>query len=441
MCIFIGIVGKRMKKNILNFFKDKNNYPLIFLIISISLIYSVAKLGYIDDHGYLTTMGDMSYFEFIIYNFNTWSSRVLGAALHLLIAPYHWLWFILNVSIWVLTYYSIDKIVNTNKSVYVRWFIVLLILSYRHNYMASAGWIATTLNYSWPLAFAIYSVIPFLKMVRNEEIKIWEWFLYFSSLLFASNFEQLTLILGGLYFIFWIYSILKKYNHWPYLFGLSLISLNVLLILISPGNFVRRVAEVDRWFPEYSSLSLFRIVDLGFSSSLYPVIFQPDIIYILFGLVLALNIFLKKSNFISKIISQIPITFMFVFGLLNETLNNIFPSIDYVNNSLTTIGTGMSISSPMSFIPNILLGISILSIIYSIYIGFDKSELSYLLIILFGLGLFSRFAMALSPTIWASVERTFIFMQFSFVIIAVIVFNNIVNKYFNSKIENYFIYW
>ncbi len=417
-----------MKKNrILNMITiNKEKLPLVFLITSLITLYSTAKLGFIDDNAYLSLIGNRSFVEFIKYNYDTWSSRIFGASLHVLISPHHWMWFILNIVVWVILYYSLDKIINDSKSVYVKWAIVLSLLSYRHYYMASAGWIGTTINYSWPLALGVFSLIPFTKILRNIKITSWEWFLFYLALLFASNFEQMTLILGVLYFTFWIYQLLKKESHWPIFIGGILIGINVLLIVFSQGNFSRRVAEVDRWFPEYSTLSNFRLIDLGFSSSLYPVYFKPDVIYLLFALILALLIYKKDGSIKNTIISFIPFSIMIIFGIFNDNINNLFPTIEYINNSLTDIGTGMSFTSAISFIPNIILLIALVSSIYTIYVGFGNSNKSLFLVLIFVLGLLSRMIMALSPTIWASVDRTFIFMQFSFVIVGLFAFNELI---------------
>lgn len=59
-----------------------------------------------------------------------------------------------------------------------------------------------------------------------------------------------------------------------------------------------------------------------------------------------------------------------------------------------------------------------LSILISIIISFKNKEDKYLLIIIYIIGLISRFMIGLSSTIYASGMRTFIFLDFSLLIIS-----------------------
>lgn len=77
---------------------------------------------------------------------------------------------------------------------------------------------------------------------------------------------------------------------------------------------------------------------------------------------------------------------------------------------------------PRTWVPDIILSLVCVAIIISLYVLFDDKKLSFLTIFILSLGFGSRMVMSFSPTIWASAQRTFMFMYLSILICSVILY-------------------
>lgn len=419
-------------------FRNQKVYSSILILFFI--LYSSVNLGYLDDDLFKHAIDHQSLLQFLTHRYFTWSSRVFIEGILVFLSNQHLLWFVINSLSWVLVFKSLENLFNTQSKVILSLVIIMFILNYRHNYLSSAGWIATTLNYSWPLSLGVYVLSKVKKLFVNMTLSIWEYGGSLIALLLASNVEQVAIILFIFFTVILINMISIKKKFYFVWISYSVIIFNLLLIFLSPGNYARKIAEVTTWFPEYASLSVFRLADLGFSSTLFPVFIKPDIVYILVSFIIFIGVILhQKSNF-KRVIASLPFLFQLVFSVFFENSKVVFPFLSYIKSSLTKIGTGMSFSSPISFIPNILLFILLMSLIYTVYNCFDDKKVRIMALTILFAGLVSRFVLVLSPTIWASVERTFIFMQFSFISIALLSLNEFDFEIMKSKMNIAYVY-
>lgn len=391
--------------------KSLNEYAPFIVLALISFIYSyTAKLGMIDDTYFvkLFTGANHSLFNFILHRFETWSSRIFIESLLILFVNNHFLWRIVNSITIFGTGIMLIKLVGKRDN-YIKWTIVFLFSLYSYTDMASAGWIATTLNYSWPLFFGLIAILPIRLYYDNLAINPILFPVYALFTFFAANVEQMA---GILFCIFTVVIIIdisrKKFRTLLFIQYLTII-FNLILIFKSPGNYVRRVSEIGTWFPEYANLSFLRLIEMGYSSTLYPLIFRVNTVFLLFTIVVFIRAIQCKKNNIHIVISAIPITILFVFNIFNVFLKEYFPVIDHVSQALSSTGTGASISQLLSLVPDLILLIVITSILGSLFMSIDKPEKFLFILGILGIGFISRFVIAFSPTIWASVERTFIF--------------------------------
>ena len=101
--------------------------------------------------------------------------------------------------------FSIMKIFSNKRSSVMSWLVCALVLCLPGHLHHSAGWIATTLNYAWVASLGLFVMIPVKKIMVNEKIAWYEYIFYFGAMIYATNQEQMCLILLIVYFSFAVY--------------------------------------------------------------------------------------------------------------------------------------------------------------------------------------------------------------------------------------------
>ena len=104
-----------------------------------------------DDMVYFKTLldGNSSLGEILAHRYETWSSRMVIEAVLIPLVHCPLLWKILDIVIFTSLPVLLCGLLGvTGRG---RWFVTGLVLLYPFADMASAGWIATTTNYLWPL--------------------------------------------------------------------------------------------------------------------------------------------------------------------------------------------------------------------------------------------------------------------------------------------------
>jgi len=375
-------------------------------------------------HFFLPIIGDDTYFmaaaqtpdllNWLWHRYNGWSSRVIIESFLLIIANSFLLWKIINIILILLLYYLFVKIFADQHDNTTCWVCAFCILLYPFWHMNSAGYMTTTVNYLWPLVFAFISGYGMKKSFLNKKIQIWEYPIYISSLLYASNIEQMNVLLLLIITLLFLYSSFQKRIDYYLLLQLLIVAAMLIFILTCPGNASRYSSEVLSWYPDYGMLGFIEKLQLGYSSTLAHFIVSPNIVFTTFCILLYISIHIQYSNILYKVIAAIPLLVYILFVIFN-----IFYSYD--SNIIYWIRKIQGVKNATSIInyaPLLILGLcSILCIFVSIYLCFKNDRLKALFCIMFIIfGLSSRIVMGFSPTIWASSYRTFIFIYFVFIV-------------------------
>ncbi|MEI8199508.1 MAG: DUF6056 family protein [Eubacteriales bacterium] len=410
-------------------------FPFVIFAVGMSVIHAFMTMGFGDDSSFSIVLSDnnVTVISYIITRYNLWSSRVFIEATLVLLARLPLLWKILDTAVVVLSAVSISKLIPTVNARKTNWIITCILFIYPFQQMSSAGWIATTLNYYWPLAFGLFAMIPIRKILFNEKIRKYEYVFYSLALLYAANQEQMCAILLAVYPAFTIYLFLKKRLR-SYMILQSLISVaSLVFIFTCPGNFARKSQEIGNWFPQYDGISFIHKIEMGFSSSLFEFIMKPNFVFAVFCGTLFLCMLISHKDTKYRIIAAVPFVSCLIFGVFSESFGGLFPKIIAVKRSMTELGTVADWTSWRSWVPDILLLSICLCILFSLYNVFKNKNYSILSIFIILLGFGSHMIMAFSPTIWVSGERTYIFMYFSFMICTVFLYQMIIKFPFISE--------
>ena len=409
-----------MKAGLLKDSQTPYLYYAVFAVLVFGLhLFLSVNTG--DDLAFVTFLDNQTLLQFLSHRYETWTSRLLIETAVLWAIQYPWLWKLLDTAMLVLTAVGLSKLIPAPGMEQERnIFIILLCLLYPFTDMSSAGWLVTTVNYVWPLALGVVALLPLKKVLFGENFRRWEYPLYVAALIFAANNEQMCALLLGFYGIFFVYALIKRKFKAiiGVQMGLALISL--IFILTCPGNEARYTSEVLTWFPTYGDISFLGKLELGFSSTLYHYVMAPDFVFLFFSLLVFACVVQQNSQRpLIAICSGLPLAAVLIFGIFGEIFSTIVPIVATLRKALTNSGTGVSFASPHSFLPDLVLLAVLALLVLGLYGAFDNKRMAFLNILILFAGFCSRLIMGFSPTIWASADRTFIFMYFAIIICCV----------------------
>lgn len=293
-----------------------------------------------------------------------------------------------------------------------------------------AFWLCGSLNYLWPFAFMLISIIPFIAKLKNIELEKKYYILFVLANFIACFSEQSGAVLIAFGAITMIYCIFKKIKPSKILIAhYIIISIITIFSLKAPGNQVRFYAEQTRWYPDFAMLSLGDKLLQGYMNLANHLCNHASILCMITALTASyLVIKNKKIKKCNKAISLLPVIYFGINSIpLNQYTQKIHEMIFGFNkfgfNNLYSYSTNLKI-----FFSAIILGIIITELIY---IWEDKKN-GIISAILYCAGLCSAMAMSLSPTIYASGNRTFFATDFIIILINTLliseVFKSLKNK-------------
>ena len=146
-----------------------------------------------------------------IDSYLNWSSRMFirPVMVALTLSPI-WLWRILDLGIWVMLAVSISKLFTKEENAGSNWFIAALMMLYPYWHMDTAGWIATTTNFTWPMSLGMFALLTFKRIYEGVRLPIYRWILFVIALLYASDAEQMVMILLIIFAVLTIYQVHLK---------------------------------------------------------------------------------------------------------------------------------------------------------------------------------------------------------------------------------------
>ena len=412
-------------KKILKFDNLKKYFPFVIFLIYVLYLHINMTAIYEDDIWFSNFKGQ-SLINIMVNRYNTWTSRFILDTLLFLINSYvPMLWYFIDILMCLLIYYSLNKILNPKKSLFIKLMIVISFMLYSFIDMGSAGWKTTTIVYIWPLALCLYSFIPITKVLRNEKISKSEIFLGVISLFAGINQEQCCLLYFGFMIVFMIHYYIKnkKVNKF-FLIYFIIITINLINHLFCPGNIVRLNSSIDMFFIDYNEMNIIQKILLSFNNTYQMLLGQQNYIFIFINLLMFVSLINKKENKVIIFISLLMLIGAIIIPKLNIfRLHDIYYSLEFDKYKiLPLLGLGAK-SYKLSVLVSIFYTIMSMFILFKIFN--NKKEESLLYPIVYLAAILSRLAIGFSPTLYVSGYRTGIFMLFLLIILSVSLIKNI----------------
>ena len=281
----------------------------------------------------------------------------------------------------------------------------------------SAGYIATTLDYTWPLFFGLLHFYLLKKYVFHEnntniKQKIVIYAIMIFALIFAINQEMMLVIVSVAYLFIILYCLYNKVKI-PYtvLFMLFIIFLGVLNVYLSPGNHRRYIWMIYNWYPNFTTFTLVNKIDLGITVLLYRVVRLYSLTSLVFFGILGLYIYSITKNKFSIIVSLLPIIIVVTLGLMN--LMGYLPLIHFIKIGMTEYGLLYSNLEHILLISSIyaIITFSVMYSLIKIYKHGDK-RISITIFCLLILGFSSQMMRGFSAAVWVTGQRWEIYYYF-----------------------------
>lgn len=411
-------MGKMLESSDRTFGKRIASWPWLPFVL-LGCIYFIIHLfispNMGDDVYYLKVFSAAGFdpVAFSVTRYLTWSSRTLieGVMMAAVLMP-PILWKLLDTLLIVVAAVFLSKLLL--RSEYRRQgnvVIAALMLMLPFYIMNSAGWIATTVNYLWPLALGLIALYPLRKIADGEKLRGYEYAVYSICLLFAANAEQMCAILLAIYAVFAVMMLVKKKISVYVLIQLALCILSLVYILACPGNEGREAAEAAKWYPGYPALSLPEKAGLGVLATLKDLFLMQYIPMFAFALVLCILVWQKQKSAGPRVVSLIPLACIPPMAAIRLLGSHGCPEL----HALFSNDNWFSASSAVTLPLLLVMLVTIAAIVASLCLLFGKSKKALIAIGILALGFASKAAVGLSPTVWASGERTALFLIVSFI--------------------------
>lgn len=345
------------------------------------------------------------------------SSRILTDTMTWVFNRYHILWRLTNPLVLTLLSRSMSRLISlTDKKLQ---YILCLCLLFPTMVVVDAGFIATTVNYLWPVTFGFCSLLIFQNIAAEKKISGPVFLAGIPMLVYAINMEQMSAVLSCTFLIGCTYLFIhkKRFHIYPILqLAISLFGVLYAYFGNTSQENSRMIRETARYFPDFSRLGIFNKIELGFSSTMFCLTAElrfAFIAFLAFSIFLAVMVFRKNAGFIAKLSALIPLIFSFVCAVINT----IKP---FVGLKHFRMSKAEYLFSPLFDIISFFLLICILYTISQLLSGRLLILKAYTIL---AAGLSSRILMGFSPTVWASGYRTFCIMFISFIIVTFLILN------------------
>ena len=387
--------------------------PLYYAFIS--FLFTLESIIYINDAGDQTSFAHMAqkygFFEFAIYRYKTWSSRLLIESVTMFMSN-HYLLFDVTVLISVaIFFYCFNGIFLREEKYRKLQFVspVIFLLSFPSLFFTSAGLIATVTNYLFPM---ISFVIAWYCIIQEKH---WYTILSLPFLVFACMQEQFTVYA----FILFVFALISSYLECKrinknYFIATCVSLLGLVSGLLCPGSANRLTTETKIWYPGFETISFPVKIIKGYleTNRVLFVTSELNIVYLLLVLIIVVSI-MKKQYFATFVSGTVIYTVITQRLGMNSLLTAVQRTIDNQNKS--EIPNYFSLKE--NLYPIVLYTLILCTVAVVVFMIFKEWKGGLTALVVLAAGYASRMTVSLSPTIYASGLRTYTPLIFSFVIV------------------------
>ena len=297
-------------------------------------------------------------------------------------------------------------------------------------YLNSAGYIATTTNYIYPVIALFLAVMPLIYEIKQKTVIKAFYLLSVLGILYAANQDQTALVAIGVFLLtgieyFWLW---KQHNEdsdkrvmivCVRYFVLAVAAYLLMLITLGHINRMNSTVEIEYWLPQYAYWGLGYKLYRGMATTVANLFFLQPALFIFFCLLLFVAVYLFNRR-----MAVIPAIMVGLLAFCRAIGEEFF--VRYYDYSCAMPDLPSIRETPLPFAMSltilVLLILSVLALVKA------NERLCFEVIIINILGFGSRIMMGLSATIYASSFRTFTVQLFCFLICSLLLLGEILKK-------------
>ncbi|WP_149095630.1 DUF6056 family protein [Paenibacillus terrae] len=426
--------------------KNKQAWGMFLFFILVYGLHFVISAAPGDDTWFMDISQKYSFIDYLFWRYSTWSGRIYAEAnLYIFLDGKIWIWRLVNSMILVATSYLLVRIVQKKVTLF-NVLVAFLAMGFCSKSVLSSSffWITGSINYLWPICFALIAVLPYADIVfRNESVKLR--ILVTSSLfgfLAACSNEQVALCLICFSLLSHLTLTFKRVKNVRLAIPSVMFGLGAAILFIAPGSQLRFVAEVNRWFPGFDSLPLKDHIYIGSIWMFEKLFIELKGIIILLSLISIVSIYkssrvelkddhIIRYSFIEKFL-LIDFAFVVVLHLIGPD-DSIFFSFDKIKSFSFHQSLLLFWDSPLSFwfalVPYVFWSIYAFCLAYVLFKLSPNKAFTFFCLTA---ALFSMIVMFFSPTIYASGSRVLSVSAVLFIIVTIHLLNK--NNIINTKL-------
>lgn len=355
-----------------------------------------------------------SVLSFLKTRWETWSSRLLIEGTLCAVTHSIWAWRVLDSLAMVLLAYALCRLAGCAQRPGMLALSCCLVTAIPFAVLRSTGWMATSLNYYWPLACTAGALIPLADALWERKTGL-PWQLAAVPLaLFGANQEQTAAVLLGASLAFGV-ALWMRDRRVPaaVLAVLGIAAVELALHLCCPGNAVRAqesIALVN--LRDYGQFTLIDKLSIGLTSTTALLIYTVNPVLLATGALVVSTVPARRRGLAANAAA-----FMLSLFVLRAYAADLTGAVSALSGSnapfalmqgyalrlgpegITRAG---GVTLLMMFLTVTALGLMALML----YVSLGHRPLAGACVLIFAIGFAARMALSLSPTVVESGERT-----------------------------------
>jgi hypothetical protein len=413
-------------------------HPLVIpgVVLLVLMGYLHAKLNIIADDGFnITALPAQSFTAWFTDQYLNWTPRWIIDSLKWVLYHAFWSFRLLGTVMYLVWFVFMAKVFALDRTHTGAWITMLAVLIFPFRTMATAGYLATSISYVWPIALGLVAGYGITKALQRERIRWWQWVIYLAALLYAINQELVNVfMIGLLVFLIAYVAWVQRRVSWLLVVMLGLSIAQLVYVFTSPGEATRHADETMTFYPDFDTTSIFQRLQLGFFPMASAIMGNQNRTVLAAVLVLCAAVWMRHRDWFYRAVAAVPVAVMVFVGY--SRIIESFAAIDM--SRLTAWGALWGRDSMIrvanydtlrDYVPLVIFGIAFLCIGLAAYLVFDdRPALGWLAAAILFLGFLTRIAMGFTPTAIGSGTRSFAFFYFALLAVLGLAANRMVHE-------------
>lgn len=350
--------------------------------------------------------------EYLSMRYDAWSSRLLIEGVLVYLAGHMALWKLFDWMAWVFLAWALAELFPEEMKKTASCLIVGVLLLYPMWDLKTAGWIATGVNYTWPLSLGVFSLRGTARALYGKETSYPMWALYALAALYGANMEQMAAVLltvNGCAVVWFAVQKIRFRLSGTAVTGLLIAAAEIVFILTCPGNAARKSQEIINWMPHYDTYCLLDKLSMGFFDTMRHLTSSGNLMFLCYAVLLAVFVFFKTKALWLRLAALFPVALNLLLLGFGGMLETHFPSF-FRQMEKGAFIDGKNYHLAANYIPTVLYLAVVGCVLLSLTVVCETYGELLLQILLVALGLATRVVMGFTPTIYVSQERTFLYL-------------------------------